>query len=103
MRKLGHFGIGASLLYADGAVRDSGRDVNADSGVASEAFRLSDWDARAVEYMSAARIAVGLQGKYSFWKGLFVRLDLSYMRAFGISLLPGADRFKGEISFGYEF
>ena len=103
MRKLGQFGIGASLLYADGAVRDSGRDVNADSGVASEAFRLSDWDARAVEYTSAARIAVGLQGKYSFWKGLFVRLDLSYMRAFGISLLPGADRFKGEISFGYEF
>lgn len=103
MRQLGHFGIGASLLYADGRVRDSSRNLNPDSGVSSEAFYLSDWDARELEYMSAARIGVGLQGKYSFWKGLFVRLELSYIRAFGISSLPGADRFKGEISFGYEF
>ncbi|MGN1219347.1 MAG: DUF6850 family outer membrane beta-barrel protein [Candidatus Cryptobacteroides sp.] len=102
-RILGRFNVGILAGGRIGSVNQTSRQADIDSGVVSEPFHLAEWDEKYVEYQKAPRLNMGINGRCNIWRGMYVRLEAGYVRAFGISVLPGANRIKGEFALGYEF
>ena len=68
-----------------------------------EPFRLTQWDEKEVEWIRAPRLKAGIDAKCRIWRGMYLKVDAGYVRAFGISALEGPNRFHGEFSIGYNF
>lgn len=102
-RVLGRFSVGASLGWGQGHLKDTMKNTSPETEVEGEPYRLSSWNERSMQHACAPRINAGIQARCRIWRGMYLRTDLNYTRAFHITVLPGADRFTGELAFGYEF
>ena len=58
-----------------------------------------------MEYFSTTKAGAGLTLTYHlpFVRGLSVQAEGTWLRGFGIELLPGADRWSSTIRIGYDF
>ena len=95
--------IGIEAGCSGGVLNEDARNEDADSGVQTAPFRLQDWYDLQKEYWTATRINAGLSCRYSFWKGLYCRLDADWTHAFGLSYIAGNDRMCLGLGVGYEF
>lgn len=102
-RRISRFDLSFGLGYIDGLVRENEREVAENSGVSTEPYRLTEWYEKSIEYNTASRMCAGLSVGCDIWKGIYIKLNADYTHAFGIKLLPGADRFAGNLTFGYKF
>ena len=87
-----------------GAWKDKGLSGGTDA-VDSVPFRLTpDW-LRKMEYFSTTKAGAGLTLTYHlpFVRGLSVQAEGTWLRGFGIELLPGADRWSSTVRIGYDF
>jgi len=87
-----------------GAWKDKGLSGGTDE-VESVPFRLTpDW-LRKMEYFSTTKAGAGLTLTYHlpFVQGLSVQAEGTWLRGFGIELLPGADRWSSTVRIGYDF
>ena len=103
IRTLKRFDLGVLLGCRRGSVKETQRQSAGDSGVVGEPFRLTQWDEKEVEWIRAPRLKAGIDAKCRIWRGMYLKVDAGYVRAFGISALEGPNRFHGEFSIGYNF
>lgn len=102
-RKISFCTITAALGYTQGTVGEMEMEVNGESGVITEPFRLEEWYLKDIEYKTAPRICAGLSMSFDIWKGLYVKGCADYTHAFNISYLPGSNRYMASIGLGYKF
>lgn len=102
-RTIGRFDIGFRIGGRLGSVTQASRQADEESGISSEQFRLEEWDEKYVEYLKVPRMNLGINLRSNIWRGLYLRLEAGYIRAFGVIFLPGSDRITGELALGYEF
>lgn len=80
---------------------------NEELGVVSAPYRLQEWFEREQELTDATYLGVSAGLRYNFTIAknyhLYVAAQYSLTHAFGIKLLPGANRHTAQISLGYDF
>jgi len=101
--KLGRADLSLNLFYLGGKVSENEREVVEDSGITTEMFRLTDWYEKSIEYKTAHRVGANISASYTFWKGLYARLDLGGVRAFGLKYYDKPLRGEATLSIGYKF
>ena len=105
----GAFGITAGLLAGCkiGEHRHVIENDDENLGVTTAPFRLQEWWDREQEVSDATRIGGTFGLRYNFTVAgthhLYVGAECTFVHAFGIVLLPGADRTVGLLRFGYDF
>lgn len=102
---LGRFQLSAGMLY--GRLLGDHRHVIDKENEDDSPFRLEDWWDREQEVSDATRLGGSFALRYDFplrsVEGLFLEASCSFVHAFGIELLPGADRQETLFTLGYEF
>ena len=94
----------AGLSGAGGWSREQGLQAQADVQV-DPPFRLQEHWNRVLEYARAPRVgaALGVHWYIPAVKGLYLRADLSCLRAFQIVYLPSPWRFYAALGVGFGF
>lgn len=100
---LGRFQLSAGVLF--GRLFGDHRHVIEKEG--DSPFRLEDWWDREQEVSDATRLGGSLAIRYDIplrsVNGLFLKASCACVHAFGIELLPGADRQETLLTLGYDF
>lgn len=99
----GRFDIGLYLAYGSGAVKESDRLANEDSGVQTVPFRLQEWYDKQMEYRTSSLLRSGLSVRYNFLNGIYLKAEGRWTRGLRIVALAGADRLATTLGIGYEF
>lgn len=56
-----------------------------------------------IDYVCAPKVSAGLSIKYSFYKGLYAKADVQYLRGFNLNHIPNGNRWNVALRFGYDF
>ena len=93
---------GCSVGSLVGSRDDRLVDEDLSVGVSSEPFRLTDWFEKDAEWTDALRLGLSLALRYNF-KTFYLEAGCDWTHAFGVQLLPGADRQTTQITIGYKW
>lgn len=99
----GKFDLGAKGTFGQGWIDESERSAGEDSGVQTQPYRLQDWYDRQVEYDTARRFRSQMMLRYTFVNGLYLRLDASSVKAYGLTELADPTRLEVSFAVGLNF
>ena len=94
---------GVTGSYGQGWVSESERIVSEESGVQTTPYRLQYWYDRQMEYRTARRFCADLMLRYNFSRGIYLKLDLTAVQAYGLRYAGGSDRVNAVFSVGLDF
>lgn len=100
---IGSFDIGAGIGFGGGSLNEEATLVAEGSGVQSTPFRLEDWYARQMEYITATRSEASLSLRYNFRKGIYLQAEGFWIHGFALPQTIGSDRLATTLRIGYDF
>ena len=103
MVKLGNFDLRGLISYRQGKWSDTTSSAKNDTEVSGEPYRLAEFDAKHMEYLTAGRISASLSLRFNFKNGIYIEASGKYRRGIDIEFLNGKDRWYSGLSTGYTF
>ena len=97
------FDLGAGIALGGGSVNEASDKVNEDSGVQTTPFRLEEWYASHMEYLTATRSEASLSLRYNFQNGIYLQAEGFWIHGFDLPQTTGSDRLTTALRIGYNF
>ena len=101
--RLGRFTPGLTVSWGDGFWTSSSDVSDPDSGAEGEPYRLQNYWAGQMDYITASQIRLSPSLRFDLGRGMYLAADAMILKAFNLEIIKGEWRTRAFLRFGYNF
>lgn len=94
--------LGLKLAYKQGIYNEESKTL-IPAEIGTEPTKIDSYSNHWVDYVCSPKTSVDFSVKYSFYKGLYLKAEAHYTRAFNLNYILSPNRWGIALRFGYDF